>query len=54
MLCLFTAHLRNLIFFLKFTSQVFCKDLTRDKHWEIVEDIVEIYNTEGEIDEDEN
>lgn len=32
---------------------VFCKDLTRDKHWEIMEDIVEIYDTEAEIDEDD-
>lgn len=32
---------------------VFCKDLTRDKHWEIMEDIVEIYDTEAEIDDDD-
>lgn len=36
-----------------FFWQIFCTDLTRDKHWEIMEDIVEIYNTEAEIDETE-
>lgn len=30
---------------------IFCTDLTREKHWEIMEDIVEVYNTEAEIDE---
>ncbi|XP_053687350.1 cyclin-Q [Sabethes cyaneus] len=33
---------------------VFCKDLTREKHWEVIEDILEVYNTEAEIDEDED
>lgn len=30
---------------------VFCKDLTKDKHWEIVTKIIEIYNAEPEVDE---
>lgn len=33
---------------------VFCKDLSRDKHWEIIEDILEVYNADGEIDEDDD
>ncbi|XP_058466407.1 cyclin-Q [Malaya genurostris] len=32
---------------------LFCKDLTREKHWEIIEDIMEVYNAEAEIDEEE-
>lgn len=30
---------------------VFCADLTREKHWEIIEHIIDVYNTEAEIDE---
>ncbi|XP_055606476.1 cyclin-Q [Uranotaenia lowii] len=33
---------------------VFCKDLSREKHWEIIEDIIEVYDAEAEIDEDED
>lgn len=33
---------------------IFCKDLTREKHWEIIEDIIEVYNAEAEIDEEED
>ncbi|XP_058834953.1 cyclin-Q [Topomyia yanbarensis] len=33
---------------------LFCKDLTREKHWEIIEDIMEVYNAEAEIDEDDD
>lgn len=32
---------------------LFCKDLTREKHWEIIEDIIEVYNAEEKIDEEE-
>lgn len=30
---------------------IFCKDLTSDKHWEIMSKIIDVYNTESEIEE---
>ncbi|XP_055627564.1 cyclin-Q [Toxorhynchites rutilus septentrionalis] len=33
---------------------IFCNDLTSEKHWEIIEEIIEVYNTETEIEEDED
>lgn len=29
---------------------VFTKDLTKEKHWEIIEKIMEIYNNEAELE----
>lgn len=33
---------------------IFCKDLTREKHWEIIEDILDVYNADAEIDESDD
>lgn len=30
---------------------IFCNDLTKDKHWEIVSKIIDVYNQETEIEE---
>lgn len=32
---------------------IFCKDLTSDKHWEIMSKIIDVYNTESEIEDDD-